>query len=158
MARIDRPGSALLAALALASALLGCGRPGPAPQGLTGIRPFVGTWYGHARMLTITPAGAAEYRGRVFHWCDPGVQAPCDRSGDVIIGGLDERLTFSRVSGQTAYGRIATGTADLVGSRRLPPGTTITVTLAGEGKLAVSDGWTLCGSRTPPTDPACSGS
>lgn len=158
MARIDRPRTAQLVGLALIMVLLGCGRTIPSGPDIAGIRPFVGTWQGHARMLTVASDGGAQYHGRVFQWCEAGGLPPCDRKGDVIIGGLDERLVFSRVSGETAYGIIASGTSDLVRSRRLPLGTQIAITLARDDKLAVSDGWTLCGSRTPPTDPACSGS
>ncbi len=52
---------------------------------------FVGQWFGHARTLTFQPDGHAQYIGRVFHWCGPGVALPCDSmNGDKIVGGLRE--------------------------------------------------------------------
>ncbi len=126
----------------------------------TQLEPFVGRWYGHARELIVGADGRATYQGRTFRWCGPGVPPPCDTPGGSPVGGLSEQLVFTTVIFSTAYGSIASGTDDYsvlaTGPVTLKVGSSITLTPYANGKVAMSDGWILCGPTTPPSDPDCS--
>jgi len=127
--------------------------------------PFIGRWFGHARELIFYPDGHTTYTGRVFRWCDVN-PAPCDAmEGD---GGLKEILQFSHGGNTVMYGTIVSGTDDYgpafdtdgrynpQGKLLLKVGSSISLVLKPEDKLAISDGWVLCGPQTPRADPACS--
>jgi len=73
---------------------------------------FVGTWFGHGRVLIFSSNGRAKYIARAYQWCGPGVSPPCDSfQNNNIISGIHEEMLFTTVAGKTAYGTITASTA-----------------------------------------------
>ncbi len=105
--------------------------------------PFVGTWYGHGRVLTFQADGQATYQARTYTWCAPGVTVPCDSiQGNTIHVGIVEQVLFSSVQDKTAYGHIMSST-------RGNTGQPISVTLQANNTVTLSDGLPLCGPHAP---------
>ena len=108
---------------------------------------FVGPWYAHGAGLTVQPDGQAHYEARVYTWCGPGVQQPCDSmKGNEIINGYKGDIQFLLVSGTVAYGIIISGNIQPVASYAtltLLPGDQLLFS-AGKGM-----GNHLCGPNAP---------
>jgi hypothetical protein len=108
---------------------------------------FIGFWYAHGAGLTVKENGQAHFEARVYIWCGPEVEQPCDSfQGNTIINGFKADLQFSRVSGNIAYGTIIAGNVQPVGSGA-------TITLAPADQLLFSSGKGrsnhLCGPYAP---------
>jgi hypothetical protein len=111
---------------------------------------FVGTWDGHGRRLSFASDGHAQFIGRAYQWCGPGVSPPCDSmQGNFIVGGINETMVFTRVNGSTAYGIVTSSTANNLGQA-------VSLTLQPNDVIAVYDGTKfangsiLCGPQSPP--------
>jgi hypothetical protein len=108
---------------------------------------FVGPWYAHGAGLTVKANGQAHYEARVYTWCGPGVQQPCDSmKGNEIINGYKGDIQFFRVSDTVAYGTITSGNIQPVGSYAM-------LILLPENQLLFSAGKGmgnhLCGPNAP---------
>ena len=80
------------------------------------IAPFVGTWSGHGRMLTVSARGEVSITYRLYAWCGPTVPWPCDaKRGDSIVPGGTLSATVNKVAGLDLYGTVtSSSTADYV--------------------------------------------
>jgi hypothetical protein len=136
--------------------------PSATPTSLSGLTPFVGTWYAHSRSLTITSDGKGAYNGRVFIWCGPGVSQPCDTQSQML--GMNTTIMFTSISadGKTISGSITAGTGDRdfiqSNSPVIPVGSQISATFMADDKgnytlLQVSDGWLGCNQNVSTSDP-----
>ncbi len=108
---------------------------------------FVGPWYAHGAGLTVKADGQAHYEARIYTWCGPRVQQPCDSmKGNEIINGYKGDIRFFLVSDTVAYGIITSGNIQSIGS-------CVTLTLLPGDQLLFSAGKGmgnhLCGQHAP---------
>ena len=109
---------------------------------------FVGTWFGHGRVLIFSSNGRAKYIARAYKWCGPGVSPPCDSfQKNNIINGIHEEMLFNSVASKTAYGTITASNVSKAGlavSLSLDVHDTATLT-NGENPANIL----LCGPNAP---------
>lgn len=116
---------------------------------------FAGTFAGHGRSLTITPAGAGRITYRVYKWCSDDPTPPCDqmRGNDIIPGG---HVTFALRSAYVAGGPTVVGVGSLLTSTdpAMPAGTPLTARRT-RYVVSLSSGGTFCAPDTPPSEWVC---
>ncbi len=80
------------------------------------LAPFVGTWSGHGRMLTVSARGQVSITYRLYTWCGPTVPWPCDaKQGDSVVPGGTLSATVDKVAGSDLYTTVtSSSTADYV--------------------------------------------
>lgn len=115
---------------------------------LSKLKPFIGSWYGHGRSLTVEGNGHAIYIARAYQWCEDGVKPPCDTMKDnTIQSGIRIEMSFTHVANHIAYGIITDTTIGYTG-------TTASVKSAASGTIeftASNYSNILCGPNAPPT-------
>jgi hypothetical protein len=120
--------------------------PLPVPDSVkvaTGIAPFVGTWYKHSGIMTITADGHAHVDLRVYQDCsETNGKPPCDsvKNGQ-ILDGLQEDIIITMVRNGTAYGTITKSTVE-------PVGTKVSI-IFGENYALTYRGNIFCGPKSP---------
>jgi hypothetical protein len=120
--------------------------PLPVPASVkvaTGIAPFVGTWYKHSGIMTITADGHAHVDLRVYQDCsETNGKPPCDsvKNGQ-ILDGLQEDIIITMVRNGTAYGTITKSTVE-------PVGTKVSI-IFGENYALTYRGNIFCGPKSP---------
>jgi hypothetical protein len=73
---------------------------------------FADGWVRHGYGLSLHDDGTATVSFRVYTWCSDDPTPPCDFfSGDSIISGGHETITFTAISGDTIYGTYDDGGA-----------------------------------------------
>jgi hypothetical protein len=82
----------------------------------TDFKDFVGSWVRHGAGLQFNADGSGSYSERVYQWCGPGIQSPCDSfQGNTIISGDTEKMQFTRSKNNIAYGKVTSSTMNDVG-------------------------------------------
>jgi len=103
------------------------------PETRPTLRSWVGTWLSHAAFLRVSAQGHVTLDRRVYQWCGPGVQQPCDQmQGNSIRGGVIIAADIAAVYHDTVQAAIMTSTVP--GTM----GTPLTLHLAPPGHLEVS--------------------
>lgn len=88
----------------LDSAEIGAGGPWAAP-GAPDFSAFASGWYRHGFGILVNADGTTIVSFRTYTWCSDDPTIPCDFfSGNNIISGGHETITFTSISGNTAYG------------------------------------------------------
>ncbi len=112
---------------------------GGAPRRLS---PFVGSWSGHGRGLTVAADGRGTASWRIYKACTDDPTPPCDGTGpNGITDGGRAELPLTSTSGSSASGRVESSTDPGF----LAPGP-VTLTLRPGDQLELSPGGTIfCG-------------
>ncbi|HZR41322.1 MAG TPA: hypothetical protein VFB12_14460 [Ktedonobacteraceae bacterium] len=113
----------------------------PVPSHVT-FASFVGQWVAHYGTFTFNVNGQATLEERTYKWCGPGVATPCDSTNGTGLYGLVEKMMFTRVVGNRAYGKITSSNEGDVGKP-------VTATLLENDTVQVSQGGVYCGPKAP---------
>jgi hypothetical protein len=75
--------------------------------------PIAGDWSRHGLGLSVSEDGSVEAIWRVYRWCGPGVQLPCDElTGNLIISGGRADITLNSADDSGTFQGEVNATSD----------------------------------------------